>query len=106
MVNSKILNGNKLEPIADEENSKNSSTPGKNELGKVIKDFWGEKTGNRENFHQKQIKQGKKLTLKLKTKGLNSRKITLKLESAHSHVHPNNYLLLSELLKDFFKTTE
>ncbi|MHA2006637.1 MAG: hypothetical protein ACXABO_09120 [Promethearchaeota archaeon] len=47
--------------------------------------------------------ENKKLSIKLETTGKERRKISLKLESSSSSIHSSNYVLLSELLKDFFK---
>ena len=45
----------------------------------------------------------KKLSIKLETTGKERRKISLKLESSSSNISSSNYILLSELLKEFFK---
>jgi len=85
-----VLNGSKLEP---------SNKDKKDIIAEKIDSLWG----NRKLIPEKQSKyENKKLVIKLESYGKEKRKILLKLESGSSHVHQNNYHLLSELLKDFF----
>jgi len=63
-----------------------------------LEDLWGKSSKTAEN--SKYI--SKKLTVKLETNGPEKRKILLKLECGKSKINSNNYLLLSDLLKEFF----
>ena len=64
-----------------------------------IEDLWSNNNSNGKNSKY----ETKKLVVKLETSGKERRKISLKLESSSSNIHSNNYNLLSELLREFFK---
>ncbi|MHA1150816.1 MAG: hypothetical protein ACTSR8_21560 [Promethearchaeota archaeon] len=87
MEKTSFFNGNKLKPLDK-----------KNKLAEKIEDMW-----KSDNMHRY---QKKKLFLKLETNGNEKRKIEIKLEAGSSSVHDNNYALISELLRQFFKTTQ
>jgi len=63
-----------------------------------LEDLWGKSSKTTENYKY----HSKKLTIKLETNGPEKRKILLKMESGKSEIDPNNYHLLSDLLKGFF----
>ncbi|KKM24468.1 hypothetical protein LCGC14_1604820 [marine sediment metagenome] len=68
-------------------------------LVKKIDSLWENSYPNGRNSKR----ETKKLLIKLETTGTEKRKISLKLESSSSNIDSNNYNLLSELLKEFFK---
>ena len=82
-----IFNGDKL-----------TSTDKKGRLADKIEDMWKSENGVKN--------QSKKLVLKLQTNGTEKRKLHIKLESGGANVHANNYILISELLKEFFNSNE
>ena len=104
MEKPKVLNGMKLEPISKgiKSSIKTERTGGKKIIGDIIERTWH---GNNSNLDKNpKIKlESKKLVIKLETNGREKRKILLKLESASSSVNPDNCILISELLKEFFK---
>ncbi len=63
-----------------------------------LEDLWGKSSKTAENSKY----LSKKLTIKLETNGPEKRKILLKMECGKSKINPNNYHLLSDLLKEFF----
>jgi len=71
----------------------------KDKMVDKIENLWGNGNSNGKNSKFKT----KKLSVKLETSGKERRKISLKLESSSPNIHYNNYNLLSELLKEFFK---
>jgi len=83
-----VLNHEKINP-----------TKKNGELVKKIDSLWENSYPNGRSSR----KETKKLVIKLETTGAEKRKISLKLESSSSNIDFNNYNLLSELLKEFFK---
>lgn len=71
---------------------------GKVKVANKIDSLWNNNSSN-----GGKLKNGnKKLVIKLESLGIETRKISLKLESSNSNVNTNNYNLLSDLLKEFF----
>ena len=87
MEKTKLLNSNKIGSLANKEKVANK-----------IESLWTESSSNKKNSSQ----ETKKLVIKLETRGKEKRKMLLKMESASSKTHANNYNLISELLKEFF----
>ncbi len=87
MEKPKILNGAKIEPFTSKE-----------KVASKIDGLWNNNSSHRSKFKN----ENKKLLIKLKTSGKETRKISLKLESSNSNINTSNYNLLSELLKEFF----
>jgi hypothetical protein len=91
MEKPKILNGAKIEPIT-----------GKVKVANKIDSLWNTNSSN-----GRKLKNGnKKLVIKLESLGIETRKISLKLESSNSKINTNNYDLLSNILKEFFNAEE
>ena len=90
MEKKSILNGNKLESVRNID-----------KLGEKIDSLWG-----KSDSVKKTKPESKKLKVKLETNGPEKRKLLLKLESGTSKIHGDNYALISELLKDFFRVDE
>lgn len=88
MEKPKILNGAKIEPFTNKEKVANK-----------IDNLWNNNSSHTGKFKNEK----KKLLIKLESSGKETRKISLKLESSSSSVNSSNYILLSELLKEFFK---
>lgn len=89
-----------LEKPALIEESKVKSNRNKEKMANKIENLWdnGNSNGKNSKF------ETKKLFVKFETSGKERRKISIKLESYNSNIHSSNYNLLSELLKEFFKT--
>jgi hypothetical protein len=87
MEKTKLLASNKSGTIAKKEKMANK-----------IESLWAESSSPTKNFNQ----ETKKLQIKLETTGKEKSKLVLKMESASSKTHANNYTLISELLKEFF----
>ncbi|MFX1489508.1 MAG: hypothetical protein ACFFBI_10190 [Promethearchaeota archaeon] len=83
-----ILNEIKVEPFANKE-----------KVGNKLDSLWNNKSSQEGKIKN----ETKKLVIKFETTGKERRKISLKLESNSSIIHPNNYDLLSELFKEFFR---
>ncbi len=88
MEKTKIVNNTKISPFSN-----------KDKVANKIESLWTENSSHHTNSN----KQNKKLVIKLKTTGKERRKILLKMESVSSKTQSNNYHLISELLKEFFK---
>lgn len=86
MEKTSVFNGNRLKTLDT-----------KDKIADKIDDMWKSDTKVRP--------QKKKLVLRLETSGEEKRKIEIKLEAGSSHMHDNNYNLISELLKQFFQTS-
>ncbi len=74
----------------------------KEKVANKIESLWSNRSA-----HERNNKFGtKRLIIKLETSGIEKKRISLKLESTNSDVNSNNYHLLSELLKEFFKVNQ
>ncbi|MHA2035697.1 MAG: hypothetical protein ACW98X_04645 [Promethearchaeota archaeon] len=80
--------------------NKLKSSQHKEKMVDKIENLWGNGNSN----GKKSKFENKKLLVKLETSGTERRKISLKLESSSSNIHSSNYNLLSDLLREFFKT--
>ncbi|MHA2180445.1 MAG: hypothetical protein ACXAAH_03370 [Promethearchaeota archaeon] len=80
--------------------NKLKSSHNKEKMVDKIENLWGNGNSN----GKKSKFENKKLFVKLETSGTERRKISLKLESSSSNIHSSNYNLLSDLLREFFKT--
>jgi hypothetical protein len=70
----------------------------KEKVGNKIDSLWSENSSA-----SKKLKyENKKLVIKLETNGIEKRKISLKLESESPKTTSSNYILISELIKEFF----
>jgi len=87
-----------MEKPAVLKNDKLESISKKAIIADRLQSFWGEKPSHERNSKY----ETKKLEIKLETSGKEKRKLFLKLESGSSKINSNNFLLLSELLKEFF----
>ena len=87
MEKTKIVNNTKISPFSN-----------KDKVANKIESLWTENSSLYKNSNN----LNKKLVIKLKTTGKESRKILLKMESTSSQTQSNNYYLISELLKEFF----
>jgi len=90
-----------LEKIKLSKSPKIEKINNKKNVGDKIESLWN---GN-SSFENNSKYESKKLMIKLETSGKEKRKILLKLESGSPRVHSSNYILISELLKEFFNGT-
>ena len=81
----------KIEPITS-----------KIKVANKIDSLWDGNSSNGGKFKTR----NKKLVIKLESQGIETRKISLKLESSNSNVNTNNYNLLSDILKEFFNVDD
>ncbi len=70
----------------------------KEKVGNKIDSLWSENLSTSKNLKY----ENKKLVIKLETTGIEKRKISLKLESESPKATSSNYILISELIKEFF----
>lgn len=70
----------------------------KEKVGNKIDSLWSENLSTSKNLKY----ESKKLVIKLETTGIEKRKISLKLESESPKPTSSNYILISELIKEFF----
>ena len=90
-----------LEKIKISHSPKIETLNTKEKVGNKIESLWTENTHINKNLKYKT----KKLIIKLESSGKEKRKILLKLESGSPKIHSSNYNLISELLKEFFNST-
>ncbi len=90
-----------MEKIKISHSPKIESVNKKEKVGSKIDSLWDPNS----IYDKKSKYESKKLIIKLETNGKEKRKILLKLESGSPKVHSSNYNLISELLKEFFNST-
>ncbi len=87
-----------MEKLKLSKDSPIESVNNKEKVGNKIDSLWNENTSLSKNLKY----ESKKLVIKLETSGIEKRKISLKLESESPKVTSSNYILISELIKEFF----
>lgn len=87
-----------LEKLKLSKDSQIESLNKKEKVGNKINSLWAENSSKSKTLKY----ENKKLVIKLETTGMEKRKISLKLESQSPKATSSNYILISELIKDFF----
>ncbi|MFX0022271.1 MAG: hypothetical protein ACFE9S_08080 [Candidatus Hermodarchaeota archaeon] len=87
-----------MEKVKLSKDSKIESLTNKEKVGKKIDSLWSESPSISKNSKH----ENKKLIIKLETTGIEKRRISLKLESESPQATSSNFILISELIKEFF----